>query len=188
MFCFKISNSFSLKFELWRHFSSAHRSALDISDIVSNLYSVPVSSGLDAVVCDDTQPSLLTPFISLSVPSLCLPSHTVKGSLSGWIRAGCPSRQRRPRDNAHCLSWVVNVTLCLQRLIKSNLNLFKAKSLLCSVLTVIECEVQLHSLVLFFQDLGSSDLRKDVYIVVHMIRIGRSYTTASLFYWAQHAF
>lgn len=27
---------------------------------------------------------------------------------------------------------------------------------------------------IFFQDLGSSDLRKDVYIVAHIIRIGRS--------------
>ena len=33
-----------------------------------------------------------------------------------------------------------------------------------------------------FQDLGSSDLRKDVYIVVHIIRIGGSYVAASLFY------
>lgn len=34
---------------------------------------------------------------------------------------------------------------------------------------------------LFCQDLGSSDLRKDVYIVVHIIRIGGSYNAASLF-------
>lgn len=34
------------------------------------------------------------------------------------------------------------------------------------------------------QDLGSSDLRKDVYIVVHIIRIG----AVSLFYWALHVF
>lgn len=31
------------------------------------------------------------------------------------------------------------------------------------------------------QDLGSSDLRKDVYIVVHIIRIGRSSDISSLF-------
>lgn len=39
-----------------------------------------------------------------------------------------------------------------------------------------------------FQDLGSSDLRKDVYIVVHIIRIGGSYYAASLLYQALHVF
>lgn len=34
---------------------------------------------------------------------------------------------------------------------------------------------------LFCQDLGSSDLRKDVYIVVHIIRIGGSCDAVSLF-------
>lgn len=29
--------------------------------------------------------------------------------------------------------------------------------------------------VCFFKDLGSSDLRKDVYVVAHIIRIGKSY-------------
>lgn len=39
-----------------------------------------------------------------------------------------------------------------------------------------------------FQDLGSSDLRKDVYIVVHIIRIGGSYYAASLLNQALHVF
>lgn len=38
------------------------------------------------------------------------------------------------------------------------------------------------------QDLGSSDLRKDVYIVVHIIRIGGSHDVASLFYPALHVY
>lgn len=37
-----------------------------------------------------------------------------------------------------------------------------------------------------FQDLGSSDLRKDVYIVVHIIRIGGSYYAASFLCQALH--
>lgn len=32
------------------------------------------------------------------------------------------------------------------------------------------------------QDLGSGDLRKDVYIVVHIVRIGRSYDTGVIKY------
>lgn len=53
-------------------------------------------------------------------PPSCLSSCTVKGSLSSWIKAGCPSRQRRRKDNARYLWWVVNKTLHLQRLIGSN--------------------------------------------------------------------
>lgn len=67
---YSLSDSFGLKLQLWSDLSSARRSALDIFDIVSDLYSVSVSSGLDAVVYNDTQPSLLTPFISVCVPSL----------------------------------------------------------------------------------------------------------------------
>lgn len=69
----------------------------------------PVSRGLDAVVYDDTH-SL--PHSSQRVfLSLCLPIGTVRGSLSSWIRAGCPSRQRRQKDNARYLWWVQNMTL-----------------------------------------------------------------------------
>lgn len=128
---------------------------------VSNLCSVPVSGGSEAVVFPMTpSTSLLTPFISMCVPSLCVSSRTVKGSLSGWIRAGCPSRRRRPRDNARCLWWVVNMTLCLQRLTVSYLHLckadlthsplcrkLKAKSLLCSVFTIIQCDANVCLLV-----------------------------------------
>lgn len=68
MFCFKISDSVSLKLELLKPSLQCPTAQLDIFDIVSNIYSVPVSCGLDAVVYSDSQPSLLTPFISLCVP------------------------------------------------------------------------------------------------------------------------
>lgn len=162
--------------------------ALDAFDTVSNLHSVPVSSGLDAVVYDDTQPSLFTSFISMFVPSLCLSSLTAKGSLSSWIRAGCPSRPRRQKDNARYLWWVVNMTVCFQRLIWSHLNLCKAdlshmtlpwKLKVSALLLVHNNWMWWMYVFLFCQDLGSSDLRKDVYIVVHIIRIGGSYDAAS---------
>ncbi|TKS90898.1 Dedicator of cytokinesis protein 3 [Collichthys lucidus] len=88
--------------------------ALDALDTVSNLHSVPVSSGLDAVVYDDTQPSLFTSFISIE-------RFFVKLNKSGLPKS--PEKTER------------------------------------------QCTL--------FVDLGSSDLRKDVYIVVHIIRIGR---------------
>lgn len=148
---FQTALVWSLNF--WSTFSSAHRWALDIFDIVSNLYSVPVNSGLDAVVYNDTQPSLLTPFISMCVLPLCRSSLAVKGSLSSSIKAGCQSRQRRPKDNAHYLWWVVNMTVHLQRLIGSNLQQckadlspvpldwkLKAQSALCSLFTMIESD------------------------------------------------
>lgn len=54
------------------------------------------------------------PFISLCVPlPLVSPPCAASGSLSSWIRAGCPSRRRRRKDSARCLWWVVNVTLAL---------------------------------------------------------------------------
>lgn len=78
-----------LKLRLWSLLSSARRWALDILDTVSNLYSVPVSSGVDAVVYDDTQTSLLTP-IHLTVcsspscvPFLCSERFFVKLNKSG---------------------------------------------------------------------------------------------------------
>lgn len=55
----------------------------------------------------------------LFLPSRLL-SCTAKGSLSSWIKAGCPSRRRRQRDNARYLWWVVSMTLRLQRLFGSN--------------------------------------------------------------------
>lgn len=46
----RFQTALTWKFELLKRISPA----LDIFDIVSNLYSVPVSSGLDAVVYSDT--------------------------------------------------------------------------------------------------------------------------------------
>lgn len=60
---YSVPDSFGLKLNFEVFSPMAHYSELDIFDIVSNPYSVPVSSGLDAVVYDDSQPSLLTPFI-----------------------------------------------------------------------------------------------------------------------------
>lgn len=64
VFLLLIASLCSLKSELWSVSSSARREALDIFDIVSDLYSVPISKDLGLVVYDDTQPSLLTLFIS----------------------------------------------------------------------------------------------------------------------------
>lgn len=98
----------------------------------------------------------LTPFISTPVLCLSLSCSPVNASLSGWIKAACPNRRRRQRGSARCSWWVWRSPFLWGR--------------------TQSCVRWIHFLFFFIsvscQDLGSSDLRKDVYIVVHIIRIG----------------
>lgn len=73
---YTLLDSFGLKHQLRSDLSCV------IFDIVSDPYSVSVSGGLDAVFFTTPHALLLTPFISVCVPSFCLSSCTVKGSLS----------------------------------------------------------------------------------------------------------
>lgn len=118
---FAFRQLYSLKLKLWSAFSHARRSALDVSDVVSNLsilFPFLVEARMRLFL--RWRPAI-TPVRHSSQcvspsPPLCLPSRTVKGSLSSWIRAGCQSRRRRQKDNARYLWWVVDKTFTFTRI------------------------------------------------------------------------